>query len=108
MWIAAVGGIAGVLWLLPSRMREVKGVTDDGLVYRDGSLAPGILRPGAATRTAPGFRARPGTALARPRSSHSPRARSSPPIVRRASCDCEDWCGRQDLTTVPRRNCTME
>jgi MFS family permease len=53
MWIAAVGGIAGVLWLLPSRMREVDDVTDEGLVYRDGSLAPGILRPGPALEPRP-------------------------------------------------------
>jgi MFS family permease len=38
MWIAAIGGIAGVFWLLPSRMREVEDVTDAGLVFRDGSL----------------------------------------------------------------------
>jgi hypothetical protein len=31
MWIAAVGGIAGVLWLLPSRMSEVRDVAEDGL-----------------------------------------------------------------------------
>lgn len=65
MWIAAVGGIAGVLWLLPSRMREVKGVTDDGLVYRDGSLAPGILRPGAALEPRPAAAPAPGRGPAR-------------------------------------------
>jgi predicted MFS family arabinose efflux permease len=31
MWIAAVGGLAGVLWLLPSRMSEVRDVSDDGI-----------------------------------------------------------------------------
>lgn len=31
MWIAAVGGIAGVLWLLPSRMSEVRDVSEHGL-----------------------------------------------------------------------------
>jgi MFS family permease len=31
MWIAAIGGIAGVLWLLPSRMSKVRGVSEDGL-----------------------------------------------------------------------------
>jgi MFS family permease len=31
MWIAAIGGVAGVLWLLPSRMSEVRDVSDDGL-----------------------------------------------------------------------------
>ncbi|HEX3362838.1 MAG TPA: MFS transporter, partial [Solirubrobacterales bacterium] len=46
MWIAAIGGIAGVFWLLPSGMSEVGGVTDDGLVLRDGSLGPGA-RPAA-------------------------------------------------------------
>jgi MFS family permease len=65
MWIAAVGGIAGVLWLLPSRMREVKGVSDDGLVYRDGSLAPGIFRPGAALEPRPAAAPAAGTGPAR-------------------------------------------
>ncbi|HKZ12936.1 MAG TPA: MFS transporter [Solirubrobacterales bacterium] len=31
MWIAAIGGIAGVLWLLPSRMSRVRDVSEDGL-----------------------------------------------------------------------------
>ncbi len=31
MWIAAIGGMAGVLWLLPSRMSKVRGVSEDGL-----------------------------------------------------------------------------
>ena len=31
MWIAAIGGMAGVLWLLPSRMSEVRDVSEDGL-----------------------------------------------------------------------------
>jgi MFS family permease len=31
MWIAAVGGIAGVLWLLPSRMSQVRDISEDGL-----------------------------------------------------------------------------
>jgi MFS family permease len=31
MWIAAVGGLAGVLWLLPSRMSQVRDVGDDGV-----------------------------------------------------------------------------
>jgi hypothetical protein len=30
MWIAAVGGLAGVLWLLPSRMSQVRDVADAG------------------------------------------------------------------------------
>jgi MFS family permease len=29
MWIAAVGGLAGVLWLLPSRMSQVRDVSDE-------------------------------------------------------------------------------
>ncbi len=53
MWIAAIGGIAGVFWLLPSGMSEVGGVTDDGLVLRDGSLGPG------ARRAAPAFEPEP-------------------------------------------------
>jgi MFS family permease len=31
MWIAAIGGMAGVLWLLPSRMSRVRDVSADGL-----------------------------------------------------------------------------
>jgi MFS family permease len=31
MWIAAIGGMAGVLWLLPSRMSRVRDVSEDGL-----------------------------------------------------------------------------
>jgi predicted MFS family arabinose efflux permease len=31
MWIAAIGGMAGVLWLIPSRMSKVRGVAEDGL-----------------------------------------------------------------------------
>jgi MFS family permease len=31
MWIAAVGGIAGVFWLLPSRMSQVRDVSENGL-----------------------------------------------------------------------------
>lgn len=31
MWIAAVGGIAGVLWLLPSRMSQVRDISEYGL-----------------------------------------------------------------------------
>jgi predicted MFS family arabinose efflux permease len=31
MWIAAIGGMAGVLWLLPSRMSKVRDVSADGL-----------------------------------------------------------------------------
>jgi predicted MFS family arabinose efflux permease len=31
MWIAAIGGMAGVLWLLPSRMSKVRDVSEDGL-----------------------------------------------------------------------------
>jgi MFS family permease len=30
MWIAALGGLAGVLWLLPSRMSQVRDVPDAG------------------------------------------------------------------------------
>jgi MFS family permease len=32
MWIAALGGLAGVLWLLPSQLARVRDVSDDGLV----------------------------------------------------------------------------
>jgi MFS family permease len=31
MWIAALGGVAGVLWLLPSSMPKVRDVSDEGL-----------------------------------------------------------------------------
>jgi MFS family permease len=34
MWIAAIGGMAGVLWLLPSRMSEVRDVSEEGLSLR--------------------------------------------------------------------------
>ena len=30
MWIAAVGGLAGVLWLLPSRMSQVRDLSEEG------------------------------------------------------------------------------
>ena len=55
MWIGAVGGLTGVLWLLPSRMVEVEDVTDAGLVLRDGSLEPGPLRPFPALEPEPSF-----------------------------------------------------
>jgi MFS family permease len=31
MWIAAIGGLAGVLWLLPSRMSQVRDVPEEAL-----------------------------------------------------------------------------
>ncbi len=31
MWIASIGGVAGVLWLLPSPMAQVRDVSDDGV-----------------------------------------------------------------------------
>jgi MFS family permease len=34
MWIAAIGALAGVLWLLPSRMRDVRDVSEEGLSIR--------------------------------------------------------------------------
>jgi predicted MFS family arabinose efflux permease len=41
MWIAAIGGMAGVLWLLPSRMSKVRDVSADGLtVSSDAAAAP--------------------------------------------------------------------
>jgi hypothetical protein len=33
MWIAAVGGVAGVLWLLPSRMSTLRDVSEEGLAF---------------------------------------------------------------------------
>jgi MFS family permease len=59
MWIAAIGGIAGVFWLLPSGMAEIDDVTDDGLVLRDGSLEPGALRPAPAFEPEPTPEAEP-------------------------------------------------
>ncbi|HVW45645.1 MAG TPA: MFS transporter [Solirubrobacterales bacterium] len=53
MWITAVGGIAGVFWLLPSRMSEVEGVSDGGLVVRGGGLESGVGRPAPALRPGP-------------------------------------------------------
>jgi MFS family permease len=41
MWIAAVGGIAGVLWLLPSPMSRVRDVDDEGLAVADQELGEG-------------------------------------------------------------------
>jgi len=40
MWIAAIGGVAGVLWLLPSRMRDVRDVSDEGLSIRTRAPEP--------------------------------------------------------------------
>jgi MFS family permease len=45
MWIAAIGGIAGVLWLLPSRMSKVRGVSEDGL-----AIDPAAVEPADAPR----------------------------------------------------------
>jgi MFS family permease len=45
MWIAAVGGLAGVLWLLPSPMSRVRGVSDEGLSM--GAPEPGSRRHAA-------------------------------------------------------------
>jgi predicted MFS family arabinose efflux permease len=39
MWIAAIGGMAGVLWLLPSRMSEVRDVAEDGLTLKQPASA---------------------------------------------------------------------
>jgi MFS family permease len=40
MWVAAIGGMAGVLWLLPSGLRRVQDVADDGLALRPMKPAP--------------------------------------------------------------------
>jgi MFS family permease len=40
MWIAASGGVAGVLWLLPSRMKDVRDVSDEGLSLRTRAVEP--------------------------------------------------------------------
>jgi MFS family permease len=40
MWIAALGGVAGVLWLLPSRMSDVRDVSDEGLSIRTRAVEP--------------------------------------------------------------------
>ena len=49
MWIAAIGGIAGVFWLLPSRMSEVRAVSDEGLPRRLARAGhPRPRRPAAA------------------------------------------------------------
>lgn len=45
MWIAATGGIAGVLWLIPSRMSKVRGVSEDGL-----AIDPSAAEPADAPR----------------------------------------------------------
>jgi len=51
MWIAAVGAIAGVLWLLPSPMKRVRDVSDDGVSVSapDGSAAARDFPPLART-----------------------------------------------------------
>jgi hypothetical protein len=46
-------------------MRELDDVTDEGLVFRDGSLAPGILRPGPALEPRPAAAPAPAPGLAR-------------------------------------------
>jgi MFS family permease len=33
MWIAALGGVTGVLWLIPSPMSQVRDVSDDGVSF---------------------------------------------------------------------------
>jgi MFS family permease len=40
MWIAAIGGMAGVLWLLPSRMSKVRDVSEDGLAVDPPAVEP--------------------------------------------------------------------
>jgi predicted MFS family arabinose efflux permease len=40
MWIAAIGGIAGVLWLLPSGMSKVRDVAEDGLAIDPPAVEP--------------------------------------------------------------------
>ncbi|HTR76161.1 MAG TPA: MFS transporter [Solirubrobacterales bacterium] len=39
MWIAAIGAMAGVLWVLPSRLSEVRDVDADGLTVAPGRPA---------------------------------------------------------------------
>jgi MFS family permease len=51
MWITAIGAIAGVFWLIPSRIREVKDVADTGLSLFDDPRTE--TRVGAALATAP-------------------------------------------------------
>jgi predicted MFS family arabinose efflux permease len=45
MWIAAIGGLAGVLWILPSRMSQVRDLSDDGLAVRSPSSEREIPLP---------------------------------------------------------------
>jgi MFS family permease len=63
MWLAAAGGVLGIVPLLRSQMAEVADVTDDGLIYHDGALEPGALHPlpepVPAPLTAPAFAACP-------------------------------------------------
>jgi MFS family permease len=56
MWIAAVGGITGVLWLFPSPMRKIRDVSDEGLsvVEENRSAAEGD-RPGVGATAARDF-----------------------------------------------------
>ncbi|MFT3866463.1 MAG: MFS transporter [Solirubrobacterales bacterium] len=53
MWIAAIGGLAGVLWLIPSRMKDVRDVSEEGLALRGAdpimATAEAIEPPAART-----------------------------------------------------------
>jgi MFS family permease len=42
MWIAAIGGLAGVLWLLPSRMSQVKDVPEESFPVGGPSPEPEV------------------------------------------------------------------
>ncbi|HEX4731488.1 MAG TPA: MFS transporter [Solirubrobacterales bacterium] len=54
MWIAAIGGMAGVLWLIPSRMSDVEDVSEEGLALSSSAapletaIAPAAADPVAA------------------------------------------------------------
>jgi MFS family permease len=45
MWIAAIGGLAGVLWILPSPMARVRGVGDEGLAAAPGPAPAPLPEP---------------------------------------------------------------
>jgi MFS family permease len=52
MWIAAIGGLAGVLWLIPSRMADVEGVSEKGLSLSPAAVAQVVDSPVVAAEPA--------------------------------------------------------
>lgn len=68
MWIAAIGGMAGVLWLIPSRIRDVKDVSDEGLALSSTAAAASSPAPPAVE---PAIAAPAGPTVAEPAAAHA-------------------------------------